>query len=330
VNVGLVASMRQIDAAEINQRLPMIDCIEAMERMFAQEKEQISSQPLRLLTTLNRDSLIMCMPAHSMLLNRYAVKIVSEFKLNPKLYSLPIQGGVIVFIDSLNSTVLALLDSPAITEIRTAAVSGLATKLLSRKDSESVGIIGSGAESRRILEAVLTVRPKLKSAKVFSLHFSNAQRFANEMSKMLGLPVEAHNDRKQVMSSADILIVATNSKSPVTNWSDVKPGCHINSIGVYQTEIDESTVQNSALFVDSKQSVLAEAKDVSDAIKAGKISEDHIRGDLGEVLDGSKRGRTIETEVTLFKSVGFALQDVYACSYVVDRSLGTQEGGVRG
>ncbi len=290
-----------------------------MQEMYTQEREIVSSKPQRFAARFDSDSVILCMPAYSFRLNRYTTKIVSEFKNNPKKYSLPVQGGLIILIDSRNSSVLAVFDSQAITEIRTGAVSGLATKLLAQPNCETVGVIGSGAEARRLLEAVAVARNSVRRAKVYSLHASNAQKFAEEMTKKLGLDVVAEQERRAAVSNADVLIVATNSKTPVTNWKEIPPGCHVNSIGAYQNELDEDTIVHSKLFVDTKEGVLEEAKDVNDAIQNSKISKDHIQADLSELLLGLKKGRTEEQEVTLFKSVGIGLQDVYACNFVYDK-----------
>jgi alanine dehydrogenase len=313
--------MKEIDAAQVNDNLPMAKCIDLMEQMFVQEAEKLAAQPQRVLTRIDSDSMILCMPAHSEHLGRYSVKIVSEFKSNPRKFSLPIQGGVILLIDSKNSKTLALLDSQAVTEIRTAAVSGLAAKLLARPNSKCVGIIGSGAEARRHLESVIAVRPGIENARVYSLHHENAKNFADEMSNKLLIEVEAKSERKDAIKDAEVILIATNSKTPVIKWSEIPSGCHINSIGTFQRELDTETIMNSKLFVDSREGVLTEAYDFMEAIRSIKVTKEHIRADLSELVTGTKKGRENEAEVTLFKSVGFALEDVYASSFIYDRMI---------
>jgi ornithine cyclodeaminase len=294
----------------------MSECIRAMEQMFVHEKDAISEQPPRIVTRIDPDSLILCMAAYSSFIHRYAVKIITEYKKNPINFSMPIQSGVVFLLDTRSSRLLAELDSHAITEIRTGAVCGLATKLLARKNCKIVGVIGSGSEARRLLEAVLSVSDGVERAKVYSRDYSNAKRFAEEMAKKFNLECEAHAERERTLKDADILIVATNSKTPVTRWEEIPAGCHINSIGTFANEIDRDTIVNSNIFVDSKQGVMTEANDVAEALRSSNRS---IRADLSELLLGIRQGRVDEKEVTLFKSVGFALQDVYASSFVYDK-----------
>jgi len=247
----------------------------------------------------------------------FAVKIVTEYKRNPGKYSMPVQGGLTVLMNSRNSSILAMLDSPSITSIRTGAVSGLATKYLSRADSQQVGSIGSGQQARAMLEAVCAVR-KIQRVKVYSRDPKNSNLFAAEMAEKLDIPIEAVTDRKKAAESVDILNVATNSSTPVVNWEEIPENVHINSVGTLpeRRELDLDTIVNSELYVDTKEGVLNEAGDVMHAIHSGKLKESDVRADLFQLVTQSCPGRTNETKTTLFKSVGFALQDVYASSRV--------------
>ena len=291
--------------------------------LYRYEADNIYRQPVRSVTRVDADSLILSMPAYSPRLQRFAVKIVTEFKNNPSKYSLPVQGGLILLIDGRDSSILATLDAPMITAIRTGAVSGLATELLSRRDSKNVGVIGSGQQARTQLEAICAAR-EISKVSVYSRNKSNAAQFAREMSNELGVDVEAKDDRKRALANMDIVILATNSFVPVMNWSEVSQGCHINSIGTLpdRTEVDIDTVCNSRLFVDNRSAVPLEAGDVIGALRSGRIADSHMIGDLSDLILNKVSGRTNDTEVTLFKSVGFALQDVYASSYVYDQLAG--------
>ncbi|MDG6908377.1 MAG: ornithine cyclodeaminase family protein [Nitrososphaerota archaeon] len=292
----------------------MRECIVAMEELYLNEILEV--QPLRTVLHVDPDSVILTMPAYSSSLKRFAVKIVTEYRQNPARFSLPVQGGVTVLMDSRNSRVLASFDSPTITAIRTGAVSGLATKYLARENSDSAAVIGSGQQARAILEAVCCVR-KIERASVFSRSQANARQFAKEMGETLGLEILPSEDRPSALKDCDIIIVATNSSSPVIDWREIPSGAHINSVGTLpeRREIDSETVRNSSLFVDTKEGVLKEAGDVIHAIKNGLVSEDHIVGDLKDLITGRVKGRSSENQITLFKSVGFALQDVYACDH---------------
>ena len=295
----------------------MAECIDAMEDLYYNEEENISKQPMRTVLHVDHDSVILTMPAFSPRLSRFAVKIVTEYKNNPIKYSLPVQGGATVMMDSRDSSVLATFDSPTITAIRTGAVSGLATKYLARDDSESVAVIGSGQQARTILEAVCCVR-KIRHVSVYSKTYANATQFSNEMQEALGVEIVPFKDRSSALKGSDIIIVATNSALPVVDWNEIPEGAHINSVGTLpdRRELDLETVCNSAIFVDTREGVLKEAGDVINAIQSGRITEEHVIGSLATLTKKESLGRSSSKQVTLFKSVGFALQDVYACERV--------------
>ncbi|MFI5421586.1 MAG: ornithine cyclodeaminase family protein, partial [Nitrososphaerales archaeon] len=250
-----------------------------------------------------------------------AVKIVTEYKDNPRKYSLPVQGGSTILVNSENSENLAILESSSVTAIRTGAVSGLATRLLSRSDSETVGAIGTGHQARSMLEAVLTVRKGIDSVRVYSRNQDNVRKFVKEMSDGWKINVKAVSDSASAIKDADIVNVATNSSTPVLQWKDLQKGTHINSIGTLpdRRELDQETIANSAIFVDTKEGVLKDAGDVIAAIEAGVISKESIKADLSQLVTGTIKGRENNSEVTLFKSVGMALQDVYACNRIYEK-----------
>ncbi len=305
--------MIAIGAEDIRTHLKMADCIEAMEDLYRNGSGEMALQPMRTLNRINDDSLILTMPSYSQILKRFGVKIISEYKSNAEKFSLPVQGGVIVLFDAENAKPLAILNAPILTAIRTGAVSGLATKLLSRKDSNSVAVVGSGQQARALLEGVYEVRT-ISKVRVFSRNYAHAKSFAKEMTKDLGISVVPHEERREATKNADIIILATNSTTPVIEWKEIFSGCHINSVGTLpdRREIDLETVCNSRLYVDTRQGVLNEAGDVMHAVKSGTIQESHLIGDLSDLLSGKCEGRQNENQVTLFKSVGQGLQDVYA------------------
>jgi ornithine cyclodeaminase len=288
-----------------------------MEELYSNEESSMILQPKRVVTHIDNESVILTMPSFSTRLGLFAVKIVSEYKKNPEKNSLPVQGGLTVLMSSRSSSILALLDSPTITSIRTGAVSGLATKYLSRSASQEVGSIGSGQQARAMLEAACVVR-KIKHAKVFSRDSRNSNLFAVEMSDKLDITVEAVRDRKSASEGVDILNVATNSSIPVLSWDEIPKNIHINSVGTLpeRRELDLDTIVNSELYVDTKVGVLSDAGDVIHAVHSGKLKESTIKGDLFELVTGTRQAKTDLSGTTLFKSVGFALQDVYACNRV--------------
>ena len=306
--------MIAISASELKSYLSIPACIDAIEDLYREDYEAIIEQPSRTLTRIDESSIIFTMPAYSRKLGKFAVKIVSEFKDNPLSGKL-VQGGSLVLIDASDGSTLAMIDAPTLTAIRTGAVSGLATRILAPKESKNVAVLGSGQQAKAQLEAIHAVRD-IQSAVVYSPSYAHAKHFAEEMSSLLHINVTALKERTGFQSlSIDIIIAATNSSNPVMDWKeDVSENCHINSIGTLpeRREIDRMTICNSSIFVDSKESVLREAGDIMDAIKNHAIDEHNILGDLGDLLHQNWSRR--EEKVTLFKSVGFGLQDVYAAS----------------
>lgn len=304
----------------VERSLRMRDCIQVMEEMYSGAADEMAIQPGRQITRVDSDSAILTMPCYSPRLSRFAVKIVTEFKKNPQAFGLSTQGGITILMDARNAEVLALVDSAALTAVRTGAVSGLATKLLSRKDSERVGVIGSGEQARTLLEAVCEVR-SIREARVYSPHFAHARRFAIEMAQRTGTEVTPYHEPGQAVEGADILIVATNSASPVLHWEDIPSGCHINSIGTLpdRAELAPDVISRSSVYVDTAEGVFREAGDVILAVKDGLFSRERVVADLAELARRPALGRKRDDEVTLFKSVGFGLQDLYACSYLFDK-----------
>jgi alanine dehydrogenase len=304
----------------VNRGLPMRDCIGAMREMYGEGGDEVRSQPARVLTRLDARSIVLTMPSYSPRLRRFSVKLISEFKNNPQEFGIPAQGGITALLDGRNSQVLALADSAALTAVRTGAVSGLATELLSRKDSHTVGVIGSGQQARTQLEAVCEVR-NIKKARAYSSHPAHAKRFAKEMTASLGVDVTSCQTPGEATEGSDIIVAATNSPVPVLRWEDVPEGCHINSIGTLpdRVELAPEIISGSSVYVDNLDGVLREAGDIMNAIKKGLYSPERIVADLSGVIHNPGLGRKSDELVTLFKSVGFGLQDLYAFSRLFDK-----------
>lgn len=315
-----------IGPAAVKVAFRMEEAIGVVEDMCRRGAGEIPSQPARTIIRVDADSVILTMPTYSPTLRRYAVKLVTEFKRNPERHGLPVQGGTITLLDGETSQVLAMIDSPSVTEVRTGALGGVAARILSRRESKKVGVVGSGKEARTQLEAVFAVRG-VREVKVASQTRAHAAKFAEEMSERLRAPVEEAPTPRDAARDADIVIAATNSVTPVLGSKDIPDGCHINSVGALpeRTELGTDLIARSSVFVDTRPGVFREAGDVIQAIKEGKFSEAMVKADLAELLSSKRPGRANSREVTLFKSVGFALIDVYSASYIYDRVLGMRE-----
>jgi ornithine cyclodeaminase/alanine dehydrogenase-like protein (mu-crystallin family) len=300
------------------------ECIDLLREMFIKAAKEIDEQPPRTIISVGTEGVILTMPSYSKSIGKFAVKIVTEFKRNPERFGIPVQGGSIILTDSENGMTLALIDSPSVTEVRTASLCALATDILARKEAENVSVIGSGKEARAILEAICNVR-KIRSVKVKSRKFENAIRFANDMSGKIGIEISACEETGEATKDADIVIAATNSETPVLDYGDVGEGVHVVSIGTLPTrrELGDELISHSSVFVDTRRGVLREAGDIMHAIEVGKFSPEKIKAEMWELVQRMHNGRESSKEITLFKSVGFGLMDVYVASMLYEKMLKT-------
>jgi ornithine cyclodeaminase/alanine dehydrogenase-like protein (mu-crystallin family) len=241
------------------------------------------------------------------------VKTVTLFPENPGM-GLPYIQGAYCLLDGTTGTLTALMDGGALTAIRTGAASGVATDLLARADVDSAAILGAGIQARSQLEAMCCVRP-IVQARVFDPHRANAELFAVEMSETLGITVEVSDSAAAAICDADLVCAATVSETPVFDDADLPGGVHLNAIGSYKPHVQEipaETVLRAKVVVDELAAALAETGDLIIPIEAGQMTAEHIHAELGEIVTGRKPGRTSDDEVTFFKSVGLAIQDLTA------------------
>ncbi len=240
------------------------------------------------------------------------LKVVSVYPDNPSQFGLPTVLATMLLNDPGSGALLAIMDGTYLTALRTGAASGVATKYLARPEAKVVGLFGAGTQARTQLLAVCEAR-KIELAKVFDLLPGRGEEYAGEMSQQLGVEVVAVDQPRLAVEGSDIVVMATSSQTPVLDGRWLAEGSHINAIGSHSPgarELDERTVARASVFVDSREAALAEAGDLIIPLKEGAITAEHIRGELGEVVAGQKEGRAHEREITLFKSVGLALQDV--------------------
>lgn len=308
------SEFRILTGRDMNRALPMADAIDAVKEAFAQLSSGKAILPLRInLQVPPKDRTTLVMPAYLRDEPRMAVKIISLFQDNPAK-GLPLIHAVVVLLDGETGQPLALLDGTSLTALRTGAASGVATDLLARREARMAAIFGAGLQARKQLEAVCTVR-SIERAWVYDPARERARTFAGEMSGQLSICVETAPTPGEALLHADIICTATTSATPVFLDSDIRPGVHINAVGAYTPfahEIPEETVVRSRVVVDHWEACMEEAGDILIPMRGGRISRDHIQAELGEILTGRRRGRLSEEDVTLFKSVGVAVQDVAA------------------
>ena len=301
--------------SDLESVLTMKDNIEVLEEAFRQHALGNVKMPVRPTITLEESGgFIGYMPAYvGGGTNALGVKVVSAFRDNPTKYGLPLIQGVVLLHDAKNGTLLAIMEGAYITAMRTGAASGVATKYMARKGAEKVGIFGAGVQAETQLLAVKEVRD-ISTVYVFDTAPQKANSFQKKMSEVLNVKIFVVNSPKEVVENSDVIITATTATKPVFNGEWLRPGCHINGIGSHHgpgiRELDGATVKRSLVVADSKEACLKEAGDLIDPIAEGLISQDHIHAELGEIVIGKKKGRLREDDITLFKSVGLALEDV--------------------
>jgi ornithine cyclodeaminase len=308
-----------LDAAEVERLLTTESCIDLMAQTLADLARGVFHQPLRMVVRPpDAKGLLGLMPAYRASDPAlYGLKAICVFLDNPKINKDAHQGSVMLF-DGETGELLSLMNASPITAIRTAAVSAVATKLLARVDASELAIIGAGVEARSHLVALSFVR-SIARVRVVSRTRQSANKFAEEMASRFEFPIEAVDTAKEALEGADIIATVTNSREPVTNLDWISSGAHINAIGTHSPasrEIDGRTMAAARLFTDRRESAINEAGDYVLAVKEGLITEDSIAGELGELLIGTKDGRQTPDQITLFKSLGLAVEDLACAQYL--------------
>jgi ornithine cyclodeaminase/alanine dehydrogenase-like protein (mu-crystallin family) len=231
--------------------------------------------------------------------------------------------GAVMLYETQHGQLLAIVDASEITGIRTAAVSGVATRLLAREDADDVALIGSGVQARSHLKAMLLAR-KIKRVRVWSRNPEHAQTFAERESQQAGLTIEPMFTVPETVEGASIICTTTSSPEPVLKGEWIAAGTHINAVGSsvpFTRELDTAAVKNARLFVDRRESTVNEAGDFLFPKKEGAIGDDHIVGEIGELLLGKVGGRQSAQEITLFKSLGLAVEDLASAHHVYTKAL---------
>jgi alanine dehydrogenase len=294
----------------------MHDCINVMETMFRDLAEGRILQPLRSLLWLpDRSGLLGMMPGYAQGPNIIGIKLITIFHANGPA-GLPSHQGVVILFEATHGTPLLLLDAAAITAIRTAAVSALATRLLARQDATTLAIIGTGEQAERHIESISLVRP-IDKIFCWGRNPGHAETLRSHLATRY--PIHLTATAQAAVEAADIICTVTSAAQPVVEGRWLKPGAHLNVIGSCtpnNREIDSNAVEISTLFTDRYESLFKEAGDFLIPKQEGIITDAHVKGELGEVLTDAKPGRTSPTEITLFKSLGIAAEDLYAAWHI--------------
>lgn len=326
-----------INQSEVRKLLPMDECMEVMASTLKTVADGNAIVPLRHVMWLpEKIGALGTMPAYLGSIGMMGLKVMSVFPGNHGT-EFDSHIGAVMLYETKHGQLLAIVDASAITAIRTAAVSGVATQALARKDASDLTIMGSGVQAQSHLAAMLVAR-KIDRVRVWSRNYQSAKAFAEHAGRRHDISIVAVEDRREAVEGADIICTTTASPTPVLPGDWIQPGAHINAVGssvAFTRELDTAAIVRSKLFVDRRESTLNEAGDFLIPKKEGAINDDHIRGEVGEVLLGHARGRESNDEITLFKSLGLGVEDVASAHHVYTKAikqnlgLGVELGGAR-
>jgi ornithine cyclodeaminase len=312
-----------VNQSEAIQWLPMHECMDIMAEAFKMLAAGKTILPLRPIMWLpERFGALGMMPTYIQDLNAMGLKVLTIFPGNHGTPYDSHQGAVLLF-EAKHGCLLAIVDATAITAIRTAAVSGVATKLLAREEAHDLAMLGAGAQARTHLEAMLLAR-KITRVRIWSRNPDHARQFAERESRRHGIAVDTVNTAREAVMDADLICTTTAANEPVVLGDWIKSGAHINAVGACvptARELDTAAMLKSHLFVDRRESVLNEAGDFIMPKNEGALDDSHIRGELGEILLGQVQGRTSAEEITLFKSLGLAIEDLASAHHIYTKML---------
>jgi ornithine cyclodeaminase/alanine dehydrogenase-like protein (mu-crystallin family) len=315
-------SVRIVGEEETRRLLPMADCVDAMAEVLAELARGRLHNPLRsVVRPPDAPTLLGLMPAHRGGADPlYALKAVVIAPENPKR-GLDAHQGLVVVFDGTTGQVRGLVNASAITAVRTAAVSGVATRVLARPGSRTLAILGAGVQAHAHLEAMRAVTP-----------FERVVAWSRTPGRAGDLDgAEEVETAEEALRDADVVVTATTAREPIVRREWLKPGVHVNAVGSSiptTRELDTATMAAAALFVDRRESTVNESGDYLFAAREGAIGPEHIRAELGDVLAGDAEGRRDDEELTVFKSLGLAVEDLAAAEFVLRRAEAENAGTV--
>ncbi len=318
--------VRILTKENVTQLLTMPDALEYVEEAYKQLSLGNALVPQRIAITDPAPGLTLIMPGIiGGEMNALATKIVSVYKQNPEKYNMPTVLAKVMVQDINTGDIVGIMDGSLITAMRTGAATGVSVKYLARKNSTTMGIYSAGVQARKQVSAVFWgLNEKLEKCKVYDLKKEVADGFKKELENELGIEIEIVNSGDDLLTHTDIIVAATTSTTPLFSGDKVAEGTHISSIGAHAPEareLDSVIIKRASLLTAGlKEACLAEAGDYIIPINEGVIRENDIIS-IGEIINGNISGRTSDSEITVFKSVGISAQDVAVGKLVYDRAL---------
>jgi ornithine cyclodeaminase len=326
-----------LNAEEVRRAVPMPEAMDAVASAFAQLSSGQANVPLRPHVNVPpSEGLFLVMPAYlpgsgAGTPGALGVKLLTLFLHNPERYQTPSINALVMLFDTENGQPLALMDGGWLTALRTGAASGAATRLLARQDARTLALFGAGGQALPQVWAACVAR-KIERVWLVNRTPARAERLAEHL-RGFGPPippdVRVASSAAEALREADVVCCATASPTPVFDDADLRPGTHINGVGAYRASMQEvpaASVARARVFVDQRRAAWAEAGDLVIPREQRLIDEDHITGELGELVAGQVAGRTDDAQITFFKSVGNAVQDVAVAQLALERARALELG----
>ena len=315
--------MLVLSEKQVQSLIEIDELIAALSQAHIQYSTGKAVMPVRLVVPLpDIQGRITSMPGYLNEDQALGMKVVTYFQNNPQR-NLPAILATIMLFSAETGKMIAVMDGAYITAIRTACASALATKALANSETPILGILGAGVQARAHIQALTRVR-KISQIKIYSPSATGAASLKREMENEIGVAIEVAESAEAVVRGSDLLVTVTTAKEPIIKPEWLKPGVHINAVGSHRPdsrEIDGATLAQAKVVVDSREAIMAECGDILLAWKEKSVGDNVIHGEIGEVLAGAKPGRRSADEITLYKSVGIAIQDVAAAHLVYRKAL---------
>lgn len=321
----LILSEKEVQAlAAVEELIPVL------ERAHIQYSTGKAVMPVRLVVPLPQiEGRITSMPGYLNEDKALGMKVVTFFPNNLKQHLPQILGTVMLF-SAETGKMIAAMDGNYITAIRTACVSAMATKALANPESRVLGVLGAGVQARAHVRALTQIR-KLSEIRVYDIFEASAHELKEALQKEIGVKINVVPSAREAVVGTDLLVTVTTAKVPIVKKEWLQPGMHINAVGSHRPdlrEIDGASLAAAKVVVDSREAIMAECGDILLAIQEKAITADHVHAEIGEVLAGKKTGRSNADEITLYKAVGIAIQDVATAHLVyrkaLERNVGTR------
>lgn len=320
----MMSKVLLLSKKDVQSVLTMKDTIDVMKSAFSELSKGTAFLPQRIvIPAKDQNGISLYMPAFLPKTGSMAIKVVTVYKKNPEKYGLPTTLGKVLLQDVNTGNVICIMDGGFLTAMRTGAVSGCAIGYLAKINAKIVTLFGAGVQGVTQLWAACEARPSLEICKVYDLRKDIEEEFTKKVRSFSDISIEFTETAEDAVKNSDIILTATTSPTPIFKGEWLSPGVHISGVGSHSPnarELDTYTIQRAKVVCDQVSACLVEAGDIMIPIEEGAITKDHLYGELGEIVTGKKKGRESDSEITVFKSVGLAIQDAAAAKLVYDKA----------